>query len=109
MLSPIFKSLEKKKELMEEQEKDLWLQLDIETRGEKKNDLENRFLVLENNLREELGLETYLTYQDFLDREEDPEDLNVESEILLESAHILSDYIEQSYNPIIASLESSGL
>ena len=109
MLSPIFKSLEKKKELMEEQEKDLWLQLDIETRGKKKNDLENRFLVLENNLREELGLETYLTYQDFLDREEDPEDLNVESEILLESAHILSDYIEQSYNPIIAALESSGL
>ena len=55
---------------------------------------------MENETRKKLGLNTFDTYQSFLDREEDQEEpADIEEEILLEAANVLSDFIQQSYNP----------
>ena len=54
---------------------------------------------LENETRKKLGLSTFDTYQSFLDREEDQEEPpDIEEEILLEAANVLSDFIQKSYN-----------
>ena len=57
--------------------------------------------------RKQLGLETFVDYQAFLNREENDEDPDIEEEILLEAANILSDFIEFSYQPVI-SMKKTG-
>ena len=106
--SLLFTNLEKKKAWRELQEKDIWLSLNLEKRKNNKEKSEQELLSLENSLRKELGLETYQTYKDFINREEDPDILDIDQEILKESANILTDFIEYSYQPVVASLKSTG-
>ena len=106
--SLLFTNLEKKKAWREFQAKDIWLSLNLEKRKNNKEKSEQELLSLENSLRKELGLETYQTYKDFINREEDPDILDIDHEILRESANILTDFIEYSYQPVVASLKSTG-
>ena len=46
--------------------------------------------------------------KDYINREEDPEILDIDHEILRESANILTDFIEYSYQPVVVSLKSAG-
>ena len=50
-----------------------------------------------------LELPTYENYQDFLDRDEDPDSLNIDFNVLDEAANILSDLIEVKSEPLLAS------
>ena len=45
---------------------------------------------------------TYSTYKDFVEREDDPEILDIDSEILGEAANILIDLIEMKEKPLLA-------
>ena len=62
----------------------------------------------ENDLRRKLQLPTYNNYQEFLDREEDPDSLDIEFNVLDEAANILSDLIEIKSEPLIASLDRAS-
>ena len=57
----------------------------------------------ENALRASLDLPTFETYKEFVEREDDPEELDVDSEILEEAANILIDLIEIKNKPLLAS------
>ena len=50
-----------------------------------------------------MDLPTYETYKEFVEREDDPEELDVDSEILEEAANILIDLIEIKNKPLLAS------
>ena len=56
----------------------------------------------ENDLRKKLNLPTFSSYKEFMDRDDDPDQLNVESEILGEAANILIDLIEIKNEPVFA-------
>ena len=47
------------------------------------------------------------SYQAFLDRENDKEEPDLDEEILLEAANVLSDFIQQSYKPVISMNKAS--
>ena len=79
----------------------------IKSTGYSIHDLKKK-LSEENDLRQKLKLPTYKNYQEFLDREEDPDSLNVEFNVLDEAANILGDLIEIKSEPILASLERAS-
>ena len=106
--SVVFKNLKEKRIWRDKQKKDIWLQLNLEKRRNKQEFAENTLLSLENSMREQYGLKTFNNYEDYLKREEDPEELEVNYEILLESANILSDFIEYSFRPIVVSIDKAG-
>ncbi len=81
--------------------------LDLEIRKAKKENTEAELLTMENDLRKKIGLNTFESYQAFLDREEIKEEPDIDEEILLEAANILSDFIEYSYKPVI-SMNKAG-
>ena len=85
-----------------------FLDLNIDERRQIKENIENFVLSEENGLRKELQLPTFESYQKFLDREEDPDALNVEFNVLDEAANIISDLIEIKSEPLIASLDKTG-
>ena len=85
-----------------------FLDLHIDERRKIKESIENFVLSQENELRKELQLPTFKNYQEFLDRDEDPETLDVEFNVLDEAANILSDLIEIKSGPLIASLDRTG-
>ncbi len=85
-----------------------FLDLNIDERRQIKENIENFVLSEENGLRKELKLPTFESYQKFLDREEDPDALNVEFNVLDEAANIISDLIEIKSEPLIASLDKTG-
>jgi len=85
-----------------------FLDLNIDERRQIKENIENFVLSEENGLRKELKLPTFESYQKFLDREEDPDVLDVEFNVLDEAANILSDLIEIKSKPLIASLDKTG-
>tara|TARA_Y100001970_G_scaffold121071_1_gene150159 strand:+ start:44967 stop:47045 length:2079 start_codon:yes stop_codon:yes gene_type:complete len=91
--NPVFKKLIKVKQWQQENQQ-AYIELNLGKRKQAKIDLENNLLLIENDFRSNLNLETYETYQEFLDREEDPETLNVNQNVLEEAANILSDLIE---------------
>ena len=80
-----------------------FLDLNLEARLQQKTKIENFLLKNENALRASLELPTYETYKEFVEREEDPEVLDVDSEILEEAANILIDLIEIKNKPLLAS------
>ena len=80
-----------------------FLDLHIDERKKVKEGIENFVLLEENELRQKLELPTYENYQDFLDRDEDPDSLSIEFNVLDEAANILSDLIEIKSEPVLAS------
>ena len=105
--SILFKHYETLKSWRRSQNEDKFFDLDIEKRRLKKEKAEFELLTMENDFRKNIGLGTFESYQAFLDREENDEEPNIEEEILLEAANILSDFIEHSYNPVI-SMNKAG-
>ena len=85
-----------------------FLDLHIDERRNIKENIESFVLSQENKLRKELQLPTFQNYQEFLDRDEDPDTLDIEFNVLDEAANILSDLIEIKSRPLIASLERTG-
>ena len=99
--SPLFKSIKARKQWQSENKSE-FLDLNLDKRIEQKNSIEKFLLANENNLRGSLNLPTYESYKDFMDREDDPESLDIESEILGEAANILIDLVELKKEPLMA-------
>ena len=100
--SLFFQSIESRKEWREVNDI-AFLDLHIDKRKKVKEGIENFVLLEENELRQKLELPTYKNYQDFLDRDEDPDSLNIDFNVLDEAANILSDLIEVNSEPLLAS------
>ena len=105
--SVLFKHHKKLKAWRKAQQEEKFLELNIDNRKTEKENKEAELLTMENDLRKEIGLNTFESYQAFLDREEIKEEPDIDEEILLEAANILSDFIEFSYKPVI-SMNKAG-
>ncbi|SVA25334.1 uncharacterized protein METZ01_LOCUS78188 [marine metagenome] len=105
--SGLFKHLEKMKTWRKIQQDEKYLDLNIDNRRASKENAEAELLAMENDFRKKIGLNTFESYQAFLDREEAEEEPDIEEEILLEAANVLSDFIKYSYKPVI-SLSKTG-
>ena len=105
--SVLFKHHKKLKSWRKAQQEEKFLELNIDNRKTEKENKEAELLTMENDLRKEIGLNTFESYQAFLDREELKEEPDIDEEILLEAANILSDFIEFSYKPVI-SMNKTG-
>ena len=105
--SGLFKHLEKMKTWRKIQQDEKYLDLNIDNRRASKENAEAELLAMENDFRKKIGLNTFESYQAFLDREEAEEEPDIEEEILLEAANVLSDFIKYSYKPVI-SLSKRG-
>ena len=105
--SLFFKSIETRKEWRKNNEIS-FLDLHIDERRKVKENIEDFVLSEENDLRRKLQLPTYNKYQEFLDREEDPDSLDIEFNVLDEAANILSDLIEIKSEPLIATLDRTS-
>ena len=105
--SVLFKHHKKLKAWRKAQQEEKFLELNIDNRKAEKENKEAELLTMENDLRKEIGLNTFESYQAFLDREELKEEPDIDEEILLEAANILSDFIEFSYKPVI-SMNKTG-
>lgn len=103
--SIFYQHLKGRKEWRKMQEID-WLKLNLETRREIKDRTEKELLALENSLRSQMNLEIFSTYQEFLDREEDPDNISFTKKEIDETANILTDLIESKNKPTLASLEA---
>lgn len=105
--SELFSSVETRKRWQEDNEIE-FLDLNLETRINQKNKIEGFLLSNENALRESLDLPTYNTYKEFMEREDDPDFLDIDEEILGEAANILLDLIEIKEKPILAFNEKTS-
>ena len=105
--SVLFKHHKKLKAWRKAQQEEKFLELNIDNRKTEKENKESELLTMENDLRKKIGLNTFESYQAFLDREEIKEEPDIDEEILLEAANILSDFIEFSYKPVI-SMNKTG-
>ena len=99
--SALFDSIEAKKKWQAENEIN-FLDLNLKTRMKQKDKIEEFLLSNENSLRKALNLPTYESYKDFVEREDDPEILDVDEEVLGEAANILIDLIELKEKPLLA-------
>ena len=99
--SALFDSVEAKKKWQAENEIN-FLDLNLKTRMQQKDKIEEFLLSNENTLRKALNLPTYESYKDFVEREDDPEILDVDEEVLGEAANILIDLIELKEKPLLA-------
>jgi len=105
--SVLFDSIEARKQWQRDNEISL-LDLDLELRLKQKNKIESFLLSNENALRDSLNLPTFSSYEEFVEREEDPEVLDLDSEVLSEAANILIDLIEIKEKPLMAQLRRTG-
>jgi len=103
--SALFESIEAKKKWQADNEIN-FLDLNLKTRIEQKDKIEEFLLSNENSLRKALNLPTYDSYKDFVEREDDPEVLDVDEEVLGEAANILIDLIELKEKPLLALNEN---
>ena len=99
--SALFDSIEARKKWQRENEID-FLDLNLALRIKQKDEIEGFLLSNENSLRNALNLPTYDTYKEFKEREDDPEMLDIDLEILGEAANILIDLIEAKNEPLFA-------
>ena len=99
--SALFDSVEAKKKWQAENAIN-FLDLNLKTRMKQKDKIEEFLLSNENSLRKALKLPTYESYKDFVEREDDPEILDVDEEVLGEAANILIDLIELKEKPLLA-------
>ena len=102
--SIFYQNLNKRKKWRELQQID-WLELNLEKRRAIKDRTEKELLVLENSLRFQMNIKTFPTYQEFLDREDDPDKISFDKKEIKETANILIDLIESKNKTTIASLE----
>ena len=100
--SLLFQDLKEKKKWQKDN-KLIYLELDYDLRLENKTKNEESILSMENKLRSQLDLPIFENYQDFLDRDEDPDILDVDLNILNEASEILTDLIDLKNKPLIAS------
>ena len=103
--SALFDSIETRKKWQQDNEID-YLELNLEIRLGQKDRNEKFLLSNENSLRKSLNLPTYDTYKEFKEREDDPEILDVNIEVLGEAANILIDLIEAKKEPLLAYNEN---
>ena len=103
--SVFYQNLNQRKEWRELQEIE-WLELNLEKRRAIKDRTEKELLALENSLRAQMNLETFPTYQEFLDREDDPDKISFDKKEIKETANILIDLIESKNKTAMASLEA---
>ena len=106
--SVLFKHLEKMKSWRKIQQDEKYLDLNIDNRRASKENAETELLNMENDFRKKIGLNTFETYQAFLDREELEEEPDIDEEILLEAANVLSDFIKYSYRPVVSMSKTGG-
>ena len=99
--SPLFESIKVRKQWQEDNEIE-FLDLNFNSRKKQKNKIEAFLLSNQNSLREKVNLPTYETYKEFMEREDDPDILDIDSEILGEAANILIDLIELKNKPLLA-------
>ena len=99
--SPLFESIKVRKQWQEDNEIE-FLDLNFKSRKIQKNKIEAFLLSNQNSLREKVNLPTYETYKEFMEREDDPDILDIDSEILGEAANILIDLIELKNKPLLA-------
>ena len=99
--SPLFESIRVRKKWQEDNEIE-FLDLNFKSRKKQKNKIEAFLLSNQNSLREKVNLPTYETYKEFMEREDDPDILDIDSEILGEAANILIDLIELKNKPLLA-------
>ena len=99
--SALFESIKFRKQWREDNQNE-FLDLNLEERIKQKNKIEEFLLSNENDLRKKLNLPTFSSYKEFMDSDDDPDQLNVESEILGEAANILIDLIEIKNEPVFA-------
>ncbi len=104
--SALFDSVEAKKKWQAENEIN-FLDLNLKTRMNQKDKIEEFLLSNENSLRKALNLPTYESYKEFVEREDDPEILDVDEEVLGEAANILIDLIELKEKPLLALNENN--
>ncbi len=104
--SALFDSVEAKKKWQAENEIN-FLDLNLKTRMNQKDKVEEFLLSNENSLRKALNLPTYESYKEFVEREDDPEILDVDEEVLGEAANILIDLIELKEKPLLALNENN--
>ena len=105
--SPLFGSIETRKKWQRENKIKL-LDLNLQSRVDEKNKIEQFYLSNENSLRVSLNLPTFSTYKEFVERDEDPDILNLDSEVLGEAANILVDLIEIKEKPILAQIKRAS-
>ena len=103
--SAFYQNLNQRKEWRELQEIE-WLELNLEKRRAIKDRTEKELLALENSLRSQMNLKIFSTYQEFLDREDDPDEINFDKKEIKETANILIDLIESKNKTAMASLEA---
>ena len=83
-----------------------WLELNLEKRRAIKDRTEKELLALENSLRFQMNIKTFSTYQEFLDREDDPDKISFDKKEIKETANILIDLIESKNKTSMASLKA---
>ena len=105
--SILFNHYEALKGWRKAQKQELFLDLNIDKRRVKKEKNEFELLTIQNATRKKLGLPIFDSYQAFLDREENPDEPDVNDEILFEAANVLSDFIVHSYKPIVSMNKAS--
>ena len=105
--SPLFGSIETRKKWQRENKIKL-LDLNLQSRVDEKNKIEQFYLSNENSLRVSLNLPTFSTYKEFVERDEDPDILNIDSEVLGEAANILIDLIEIKEKPLLAQIKRAS-
>ena len=105
--SILFNHYKTLKEWRKAQKEELFLDLNIDKRKVKKEKAEFELLTIQNDTRTKLGLSTFDSYQAFLDREENPDEPDIDDEILFEAANVLSDFIVHSYKPIVSMNKAS--
>ncbi len=99
--SPLFSGIALRKQWQEENKIDN-LNLNLNFRKTQKNKIEEFVLANENSIRRELNLPTFSSYKDFKEREDDPEILDLDNEVLNEAANILIDLVELKNRSLIA-------
>ena len=103
--SAFYQNLNQRKEWRELQEIE-WLELNLEKRRAIKDRTEKELLALENSLRFQMNIKTFSTYQEFLEREDDPDKISFDKKEIKETANILIDLIESKNKTSMASLEA---
>jgi len=86
------------------------LSLNLDTRKLEKNAREDWLLQIENNRRKDLGLDIFLTYEDFNESNKKNENANNDIDferdyLLIESTNIINDYLNLNKKLLISKVE----
>ena len=102
----LFSSISQRKQWQEENQIGN-LDLNLDLRKSQKNKIEEFLLANENSLRRTLNLPIFSNYKEFMEREDDPEILDIDHEVLSEAANILLDLVELKNKPLFSTYSAS--